>query len=213
MSVTVDAPLVRPQGRPRDPKVDQAILQATLELVAEGGYGSLTMEAVAAAAGVGKATLYRRYAGKEQLVIDAVASMTDPYDPPEGASVAEQLVALLEVTRSKGTSTLAGKLFPRLISARAEHPELMASYREQVIEPRRARFAAVLRRGVESGLIRADVDLNYATDLLIGPLAYRNLIRIDATPDPDLPARVVRDVLAALAPQTCSCSPEKNEDA
>jgi hypothetical protein len=71
----------------------------------------------------------------------------------------------------------------------------------QVLDPRRRRFLAVLARGVEEGLVRPDVDLDHASDLIVGPMAYRNLIRTDPAPAPDLAARIVDDVLLALAPQ------------
>lgn len=202
----------RALGRPRDPRLDEAITAATLELLADGGYGAVTMEAVACLAGVGKATLYRRYAGKEQLVVDAVATLAEPIELAAGATVHDQLVTLLEAVRRRGTASLAGKIFPRLISAGADHPELMVRYRRQVIEPRRARFVSVLRRGVEEGLIRADVDLAYATDLLVGPMAYRNLLRSDPPPGPELAAQLVTDVLVALAPRTRSCSHAHPDD-
>jgi AcrR family transcriptional regulator len=181
--------------------VDTAIVEATLRLLAEGGYTSLTMEAVAGLAGVGKATLYRRYAGKEQLVIDAVATMSEPAEVVQGASVRDELVARLEALRRTSDSSLAGKIFPRLISASADNPELMRNYRRQVLLPRRRAFAAALQRGVDEGLVRSDVDLDYAIDLLIGPMAYRNLIRNDPPPGPDLAGRVVDDVLYALGPR------------
>ena len=200
MTTTTEAPAPRQVGRPRDPRVDTAIVDATLRLLAEGGYTSLTMEAVAALAGVGKATLYRRYAGKEQLVIDALASMTEPAEVVQGASVRDELVARLEAIRRKSDSSLAGKIFPRLISASAENPELMRLYRRQVLAPRRAAFAAALERGVEQGLVRRDVDLDHAIDMIVGPMAYRNLIRNDPPPGPELAARIVDDVLVALAP-------------
>jgi AcrR family transcriptional regulator len=202
---------VRQVGRPRDPRVDEAIVGATLQLLADGGYTSLTMEAVAALAGVGKATLYRRYTGKEQLVIDAVATMSEPPEVLQGASVRDELVGRLEAIRRTSDSSLAGKLFPRLISASADNPELMRNYRRQVLEPRRGAFAAALRRGVDEGLVRADVDLDYAIDLLVGPMAYRNLIRTDPAPGPDLAARIVDDVLLALAPRPDS-RPAPQED-
>ena len=202
MTTVTGAPAApRTLGRPRDPRLDVAIAEATLQLLAEGGYTSLTMEAVAALAGVGKATLYRRYAGKEQLVVDAVATMTEPPDVVRGAGVRDELVARLEAVRRTSDSSLAGRIFPRLVSASADNPELMRSYRRQVLAPRREAFAAALRRGVEEGLVRADVDLDHAIDMIVGPMAYRNLIRTEPPPGPELAARIVDDVLVALAPR------------
>ncbi len=206
-SASPDAP--RQLGRPRDPKLDAAILDATLRLLADGGYTALTIEAVAALAGVGKATLYRRFPGKEQLVIEAVATLGEPPERVRGAGVRDELVALLESIRRKNDSSLASKIFPRLLSAGAENPELMRRYREQVLDPRRARFIAVLYRGVEQGLLRADVDLAYAVDLLVGPMVYRHLIRKEPRPGPELAARIVDDVLYALAPRRSCHSSEQ----
>ncbi len=201
-ATSTDAP--RQLGRPRDPRLDAAIADATLQLLAEGGYDAITMEAVAGLAGVGKATLYRRYSGKEQLVIDAVATLAEPAEIVRGASVRDELVARLEAIRRKSTSSLAGKIFPRLISASAENPDLMRGYRRQVLDPRRAAFVAVLQRGVDEGVVRPDVDLDYAVDLLVGPMVYRNLIRTEPPPGPELAARIVDDVLVALAPRDLS---------
>lgn len=186
-------------GRPRDPSLDAAILEATLGLLGEGSFGALTMEAVAARAGVGKATLYRRWSSKEQLVVDALATLVEPLERPAGAGVRDQLVALLEAVRRKAGSR-AGKIFPRLISEAVDNPELMHRYRTQVLDPRRLRFVAVLEQGVAEGIVRADVDLDHAVDLLVGPMAYRNMIRNDPPPGPELAARIVDDVLRALAP-------------
>jgi AcrR family transcriptional regulator len=198
-SPAVDAP--RQCGRPRDPKLDGAILSAALQLLADGGYDALTIEAVAASAGVGKASVYRRWTGKEELVIEAVASLVEQPEPVVGAGVRDELVTLLEAVRRKSDSSLAGKIFPRLVGASAENPELMRRYREQVLDPRRRRFLDVLQRGVQEGLVRVDVELDHAVDLLVGPMAYRNLIRNDPPPGPDLAGRIVDDVLLALAPQ------------
>ncbi|MBW3639951.1 MAG: TetR/AcrR family transcriptional regulator [Actinobacteria bacterium] len=199
----------RQLGRPRDPKLDAAILDATLRVLADCGYTAVTMEAVAALAGVGKATLYRRFPGKEQLVVEAVASLGEPPERVRGAGVRDELVALLEAIRRKSDSSLAGKIFPRLLGAGADNPELMRRYREQVLDPRRARFVAVLQRGVDEGLLRADLDLGYAVDLLVGPMAYRNLIRNDPGPGPELAGQIVDDILLALAPRPASHLPEQ----
>jgi AcrR family transcriptional regulator len=197
MTAAVETP--RSTGRPRDPELDHRIIGATLQLLADGGYDGLTIEAVASCAGVGKATVYRRWAGKEELVIEAVATLTEQPEPVVGAGVRDELVALLEVIRRKSDSSLAGKIFPRLLGASAENPELMRRYRQQVLDPRRRRFLDVLQRGVDEGLVRPEVDLDHAVDLLVGPMVYRNLIRSDPPPGPDLSARIVDDVLRALA--------------
>ncbi len=211
MTTTTETPAPRQVGRPRDPRVDAAIVDATLQLLADNGYAALTMEAVAALAGVGKATLYRRYAGKEQLVIDAVATLSEPAEVVQGASVRDELVARLEAIRRKSDSSLAGKIFPRLIGASAENPELMRNYRRQVLAPRRLAFAAALQRGIDEGLVRPDVDLDHAIDLLVGPMAYRNLIRNEPPPGPELAARIVDDVLVGLAPRGASrTAPQKD---
>lgn len=196
-----DADAPRGAGRPRDPKLDDAILAATLELLADGGYAALTIEAVAARAGVGKATVYRRVRGKEQLVVDAVATLIDPIEQVEGRSVRDELVELLEAVRRKSDSSLAGKIFPQLLGAGIDNPELICRYREQILDPRRRRFVEALQRGVDEGLVRSDVDLEHAVDLIVGPMAYRNLIRTDPPPGPELAARIVDDVLAALGPR------------
>ena len=201
-SVTVTR-VVRAPGRPRDPRLDTAIVEATLAVLAESGYAALTIEAVAARAGVGKGTLYRRWSGKEQLVVDAVRTLSEQPAPHPGTGVRDELVLLLEAIRRKSASTVADKIFPRLIGESADNPELLARYREQVIEPRRERFRSVLRRGVAAQLVRPDVDLEHAIDLLIGPMAYRNLLRTDPPPGPDLAARIVDDVLVCLAPRPC----------
>lgn len=211
MSLT-EAEAPRQLGRPRDPRLDEAITAATLELLAEIGYAALTMEAVAARAGVGKATLYRRWAGKEQLVIDAVRTISEQPEPDETTGVRDEIVRLLEAVGRKSTSSVAGKIFPRLIGESADNPELMARYREQVLDPRRERFRQTLQRGVEQGLVRPDVDLDHAIDLLVGPMAYRHLIRTDPPPAPELAARIVDDVLVGLAPRP-DPRPAPQEDA
>ena len=198
--IATEAP--RAVGRPRDPKLDAVITGATLELLADIGFAALTIEAVATRAGVGKATLYRRWPGKEQLVIDAVRTLSEDPDPDTSAGARDELVGLLEAVRRKSVSSLAGRIFPRLIGESVDNPEFMRRYREQVLDPRRDRFRTALLRAVEKGLVRADVDTDHAIGLLVGPMAYRNLIRNDPPPGPDLAARIVDDVLRALAPTT-----------
>lgn len=189
----------RPLGRPRDPQRDAAIVGAALELLAESGYDALSVEGVAARAGVGKATVYRRYAGKAELVVDAVAGLVEAPEPLVGASVRDELVALLDAVRRRSATSVAGAVFPRLIAAGIDHPELLALYRSQVLAPRRERLRELLRRGMGEGLLRGDLDVDRAIDLLVAPLAYRTLVRTDAEDDPRFAEHVVDDLLRGLA--------------
>src|SRR5437764_14075432 len=95
MTQTSDQLAARPPGRPRSERADKAIVDATLDLLAEeGGVTGVSIEAVAARAGVGKTTIYRRWPNKEALIIDALAALKEPFPVPRGDSARDDLVAL-----------------------------------------------------------------------------------------------------------------------
>jgi AcrR family transcriptional regulator len=174
MTTGTGARVVRPPGRPRDPHAEAAIVEATLELLDDVGYAQLTLEAIAARAGVGKATIYRRWPGKQQLVVHAVATVTESSTAERlPGPLRDDLVLLLERVRRKHETTVAGRLITRLV---AEAPELMACYREQVILPRRARLAGRLQRAADAGDLRAGLDLETVMDALIGPVLYTSMV-------------------------------------
>lgn len=185
-------------GRPRSAEADEAIVDAALGLLCEEGFDRLSMDAVAARAGVGKATIYRRWPSKEALVIDAVARRTDPFaeDLP-GATARERLVALLEAIVATSRSGV-GRLLPCMVGATVTNPPLARRYREGIIEPRRARVGEILRAGAEAGELRGDLDIELAVDQVVGPLLYR-IVFADAVPDGHC-AALVDSVLAGLAP-------------
>ena len=166
---------VRPAGRPRSAEADEAIIDATIALLVEDGFDRVSMERVAARAGVGKATVYRRWPSKEALVIDAVARRSEPVPVEPTGPVADQLVTLLDgiLTMSR---TGVGRLLPCMIGAGVSNPTLASHYREQIMAPRRERVATILRAGVERGELRADLDVELAIDQLAGPLVYRILL-------------------------------------
>jgi AcrR family transcriptional regulator len=171
-------------GRPRDRRRDDAIIAATLRALADSGFTGLSMESVASRAGVGKATVYRRWSTKEALVTDAIATLAavertvsttgdgDGVDGVDPEPVRECLLATLAALREHNERTLAGRIMPRLLAERESHPDLFESYRNRVIAPARDRIADVLRQGIASGELRADLDVELATDVLIGPIAY-----------------------------------------
>ncbi len=170
-TVQADPPL-RPPGRPRDTRRDEAIIGATLQALAESGFTGLSMEAVAARAGVGKATVYRRWPSKDALVSDALATLANVSGGVETGSIRDDLVAWLNTVRRHNIQTLSGRIMPRLLAEKETHPDLFETYRERVMAPARERVAAVLRGGIASGELSPDTDVDLVTDMLIGSVAY-----------------------------------------
>jgi AcrR family transcriptional regulator len=167
----------RPLGRPRDARADRAILEATRELIAElGVYGFRTHD-VAARAGVGKGAIYRRYRSKDELVTAAIAALVgeEIAVPDTGSTRADLLIVMREaVALYRGSA--AGRLMPNLIGAFAQKPELARAVRDGFLAGRRQALTEVLRRGVERGDLRPDLDVELALDVLGGPLFYRLLV-------------------------------------
>lgn len=164
-------------GRPRSERAHEAILAATLDLLVEEGFSRMSIEAVAARAGVGKATIYRRWPSKAELVAEAVACMKD--DQLREVDTGDVRNDLFQLGRQalKGRDTAeVTDVMVKLMSARARHPELQEAFQRQVIAPRRKIVADVLRRGVERGEIRPDVDVELAMDVILGLLSYRSMV-------------------------------------
>ena len=197
MSAALDGPR---RGRPRDESVDRAVTACVLELVAEGGLAALTMEAVASRAGVGKATVYRRWANRDELIRDALATLNDDLPPAEGATTRERLVSLVAgMAALKEQQPLSMRVFPRVMSHRRSDPQTYACFYERVLQPRRERFLRELREGVRIGDIRSDVDLEQAVTLLVGPMLYQvTVLPADAPAASLTPERVVDLVLNGI---------------
>jgi AcrR family transcriptional regulator len=163
-------------GRPRSVEADQAIVDAALAVFAEEGFDGLTMEAVAARAGVGKATVYRRYPGKAELVIRAASCLTAAEAPEADTgslrgdlqAIARNLVHLL-------TRTVAGHCVPELVAALPRCAELAEEHRRFMAGRRRHTLRAV-ERAVTRGEIADGTDGELVADLLTGPIFYRHLV-------------------------------------
>ena len=168
--------VARRRGRPRSAEADVAILEAAVELFAEVGLEGLTVEGVAARAGVGKATIYRRYQGKVDLVVAAARCFTEgPIDPPDTGTTRGDLRELVDGLATMLTTTPLGRALPILVAARTRIPELDVAYAEIVAE-KRSRGAAVVRRGIERGDRRADADPELVIDAYVSPVFYRFLV-------------------------------------
>jgi len=175
MSETTESPRRMP-GRPRSEASHQAIIQATLALLLEVGYGALTMEAVRDRAGVGKATIYRRWSSKEELVRDTIVFLHEDFAAPDTGSLRGDYEALAGAVRASASRGGAAMLMPRLLGESVHDPELFAIFRAHLVEPRRAALRSVLERAVARGEIRPGIDPELMVDLFAGPAVYRMLI-------------------------------------
>ncbi|HEY6693820.1 MAG TPA: TetR/AcrR family transcriptional regulator [Solirubrobacteraceae bacterium] len=192
-------PARRP-GRPRSAAADASIVRATLELLLEGGYRALTMEQVRARAGVGKATLYRRYGSKQELVAQAIRHLNVPIPLPDTGDVRADILAVARSVQAGAERVAFANFVPRLLAESAGDPEMHTIFFENLVAPRRAVMAEVLRSGVARGELRADLDVELAIDILTGPWVYRLLI---SGGDPAIyradPSQLLDLVLAGLA--------------
>ena len=198
--MTAAATTPRSPGRPRSARVDEAIIQAVLDLLAKGHtVEALTIEAVAARAGVGKATIYRRWSGKEALLVDAVGSLKGPLPTLTGESVRDDLIVLLGWTGVKKLDQRFANIMSCLVPDVHRSPERYRLY-QGLVEPRRELARQVLRRGIRSGELRADLDIEVAVAVLSAPVLVQRMLRWHPELDVStLPERVVDTVLAGFA--------------
>jgi AcrR family transcriptional regulator len=188
-------PSPRPPGRPRSPEAERAILDATLELLASEGFDRLTVEGVAASAGVGKATIYRRWPSKLALVLAAVGELSaHPLPELTTGRTRDDLVNLLRHIIEALTGTIAGRILPGLVAESARSPELIGVLHDFWLS-RRGLMLEVLRQGSAQGDLPEDVDHELIADLLYGPVHYRFLISA-APVGPPLAEQLVDAVMA-----------------
>lgn len=156
-------------GRPRSEEAHQAILDATLELLVEVGFSGLTVEGVASRAGVGKATIYRRWASKIPLIVEAFGQLPGFEDRDTG-SLAEDLKQMLKRYLEVFNTTALSAVLPSLAGERFHNPELSVLF-EPVSKNRRQPLLAAFDRARERGEIPSDIDIELAADLVVGPIA------------------------------------------
>ncbi|WP_283133842.1 TetR/AcrR family transcriptional regulator [Rhizohabitans arisaemae] len=192
----------RPPGRPRSEKAEKAIIQATLDLIGEGvGIREITIEAVAARAGVGKTTIYRRWPGREELIVDALTTLKAPIPPLAGESVRADLITCLDAMREEASDSGKRCMMNLAMADWARSPRLYERYYKVAIKPRREAMRRILRRGLETGEIRADTDVELAMAALSGTmLMYTKWADPGETLPLDLAERVVDLVMRGLSP-------------
>ncbi len=166
----------RGPGRPRSDEARQAILDSTLALLKEEGFTELSVEGIAARAGVGKATVYRWWPNKAALVIDAFLQIVEPeLRFPKGASIRDvirqQMRRLTRLMRGEVGAVLAS-----IIGAGQSQPEMLEAIRKNWIEPRRIEARELIQKAQRSGEIRSDIPADTMLDILYGAFYFRLLV-------------------------------------
>ena len=198
MPATANGAPARPRGRPRSDRAHRAILEAALTDLIHEGFADLRLEHVAARAGVGKATIYRRWPSKEALALDVLMQLAAPHIaiPDSGDTRADLLAAVTNAMRAV-TETSFGPVIRALLSQIAINPALGDPFRATVVQARRDEVARVIALGISRGDLRPDADVDVATELLVGPVYFRLMFGGELTQD--FAERVVDSVLRGYA--------------
>jgi len=166
-------------GRKRDDTRDPEILDAALDVLAENGYDGMTIDMVAARAKAGKATVYRRWASKPDLVLDAVACMKsndiDYENLPDTGTLRGDLVAMIKPPSIRDAERKM-KVMAGIVSMLAGNPELAEAARMALIEPRAGANRILFQRAIDRGEISADVDVELLCTIGPALVAYRSLM-------------------------------------
>jgi len=191
-------------GRPRSEQARRAIFRSTLKLLRRSSFPDLTIEAIAADANVGKATVYRWWPNKGALVVDAFASSAaDKLHFPNTGSVYRdislQMAQFLGILRSQ-----RGRIVAALLGGGQSDPELLAAFRDRFLRPRREEAYKTLRRAIERGELPTALDLDVVLDTLYGAIYMRFLIRHDELSENYI-SEVCRLVLGGAAKDTRPC--------
>ncbi|MGH9214443.1 MAG: TetR/AcrR family transcriptional regulator [Acidimicrobiales bacterium] len=157
----------RIRGRPRDGAADAAILDATERSLASRGYEAMSIEQVAAAAGVSKPTIYLRYRSKAELVGAMIDRLQPPLPSVSGRSARDDLVKLIQM-QEQWVDLHGLRLVAAVFLEQTDHPELLERFRRQVVVPARAAFKRALAEGIERGELRPGADRSEVVDALTG---------------------------------------------
>lgn len=169
--------------------------RAVLELLESEGPGALNMDKIAMLAGVSKATIYRRWDSKEDLIVDAIAGLVSMAHPPEGVDIRVVLVTMLKRIRDFMSTGTGESIFPWLVGEVSAGTELGRHYAEAVILPRRQMIARVIAEGIERGDLRSDLDVEVAVDMVSGPAILRKLMGSFRDDDEDWEEKLVDGLL------------------
>jgi AcrR family transcriptional regulator len=189
---------------PTDPRIARTrrvVLDATLALLAENGYGAVTIEAVAARSGVAKSTIYRHWPGRLELILDAFHELKPPVAPPAEGDVRETVIAVLENLARVVVDSTWSLCLPSLIDAAARDPEARRLHAQISTEGRRS-LVELLATGVSRDELPAELDPELMAEALVGPILLRRLMSL-----PPFDPAQVRELVNQLIPRSAPAGP------
>jgi AcrR family transcriptional regulator len=164
------------RGRPRNVETQKSILSASYDLLLENGLGTVTVEKIAERAGVSKATIYKWWTNKADVVMDGFLAATAARLPvPDTGSVFNDILKHA-TSLAQFLTSREGKIIKELIGEGQFDSGLAESYRTRYFHPRRLEAKQLLERGVQRGELRENLDLDLSIDLIYGPIFYRLLV-------------------------------------
>ena len=187
----------RGRGRPRSAEAEQAILNSTLRMLGTQGVAGTTIEGVAADAGVGKTTIYRRWPTKTDLIMAAISDLVPPGDPPDTGTMAGDMAALAETQQRRLAGSGLSGIVPRVLAESMGDPVLHEAFVDRVVNPFRELLRLFIGRGIERGELRPDLEVEPLVDLLHSIPIYKILM---SRGDPTSLEQVPRAYMPLLAP-------------
>jgi AcrR family transcriptional regulator len=185
-------------GRPRSASAHARVLEAAGRLFGEHGIDGTSMDAIAEASGVSKATIYKHWPDKGALCLEVMSSLHDveplpPFQP--SGDVRSDLVAFLSRQPPKPRTELRARLMPHLMGYAVRHPAFGQAWRQQAIDPPRLQVMGLLERAIAEGHLSPEIDVEAQAVGLVGPMMYRNMLRLTGGQQMDHLAHVVVSTL------------------
>lgn len=189
---------IRAPGRPRDARVEQAILDAALDLFLEVGFDAMSIESVAERACVAKTTIYRRWGSKEELVVATISTLYEGMEIPDTGDVRADLTSVVKHMHGLIRRTKAGQALPRMAGELARDTPLGQAYMRSVMGPKIEAAGEALQRAKDRGELREDLDVQIAVASIIGPMMFLVLTGRIASFGDDLAARLVDQSIGGM---------------
>jgi len=185
------------RGRPRDIRTQKAILRATRQLLGKVGYSRLTIEGVAARSGAGKATIYRWWPSKGDLVLEAAEPEVAIGVVPDTGETRGDLSVAIKQLIGTFSNRLAAVVIFAAIATLDDDPAMARTFREKYVYPWRVSAAAAIRRGIERGDLPSDTDVELVLDIIVGTVFQRTLVMRDPRTE-GLHEQMLRVVLPSI---------------